>query len=293
MAEKMVREISLDELLDNGNIRSVVDEGGIRELANSMQERGLLNPILVRQGGESADGTRKYRVVSGHRRVAAARLLGWNKIDGIVKSIKAEEYLQIQLIENLQREDMNPLDVSAGVTKLKKEFNFKQVEIATMLGKTEAWVSQVVSIGKLPDTVKERITSGDITFSKAIELAKLKQPEVVEQIAKKAVSQSTEQVAQAVRDAREQSGEPSMPRNSAVPKTKTIRNRGEIEKRLLEYRNRVAELTDDMIGKEENDFAKRALKDEKFILLGKIEELEWIMIIDTTNEPIQEIETDD
>jgi ParB/RepB/Spo0J family partition protein len=143
----------------------------VKDLAESIRERGLINPLTVKDLGRGE----RFRLIAGFRRFKALQLLGKKQVD--VKSIKGrtEDEIVIQLAENVQREDMNPMDVVKGLTK--------QKDIADLIGKSEAWVTYHLQLLKADDSVKEAVKSGDMSMRAAREMSSLskdEQREVVE-----------------------------------------------------------------------------------------------------------------
>ena len=161
--------IGIDEIRANRfQPRRDIREEGIKELAESIKEKGILQPIIVRRVDEG------YEIVAGERRWRAAKLAGMKEIPVIIKDLSDEEALELSLIENIQREDLNPLDLAHAYKRLIEEFGFTQEELARRLGKERSTITNYLRLLKLPEDVKERIRDGSISQSHARTLLSLK-----------------------------------------------------------------------------------------------------------------------
>ena len=133
----------------------------LQELADSIKAQGILEPILTRM----RDG--KYELVAGERRLRAAKLAGIAVIPAIVKDFTDEQSLEISLIENLQREDLNPMDEAEGYARLASEFGLTQENIAKRVGKERSTVTNMIRLLSLPKPIKESLRKGEITVGHA------------------------------------------------------------------------------------------------------------------------------
>jgi len=136
--------------------RKSFDEEKIRELADSIKYHGLLQPILVRPN----DG--KYQIVHGERRYRACKLVGLTELRCIVKDLTDDEKLEIQLIENLQREDLNPIEEAEAFKKLIERYGYTHEQLAAKIGKSREYVSNKVRLLKLPRSIQEALVEGVI-----------------------------------------------------------------------------------------------------------------------------------
>ena len=137
-------------------------EAGLEELVASIKEKGLLQPLLVR---EITPGL--YEIVAGERRFQAAKKAGLNKVPVIVKELSDQEALELALIENLQREDLNPLEEAMGYARLMKEFGLTQEEVAQRVGKSRTAVANTLRLLKLPEDLKEDLLQGRLSAGHA------------------------------------------------------------------------------------------------------------------------------
>lgn len=143
-------ELEITEVVrDEGQPRRNFDKAALEELANSIREHGVLQPIVVvKQGG-------KYQIVAGERRWRASQLAGKTTIPAIVRTLDAQNKLELSIIENAQREDLNAIELATAYAKLKEQFNLTNEEIGKRVGKSAASVVNTMRLLKLPDEAKK------------------------------------------------------------------------------------------------------------------------------------------
>jgi len=151
--------------------RQEFDDASLRELADSIQEKGVLQPILA-----EADQAGAYFIIAGERRVRAARLAGLEKIPVIVRQFSAQEKLEIALIENVQREDLTPIEQGLAYRRLMEMANLSQEQIAQKVGKDRSTVANTLRLLKLPSEAQDALTHGSITAGHARALLMLVNP---------------------------------------------------------------------------------------------------------------------
>ncbi len=155
-----LKKIKLDEIVrDEEQPRREFSAEAIEALASSIKEHGVLQPIVVTR----EDG--KYKIVAGERRWRAAKIAGLDKIPAIVRTLDSQNRLEISIIENAQREDLNAIELATAYAKLKNQFNLSAEEIAAKVGKSEASIQGTLRLLNLPDEakkimVKERLSEG-------------------------------------------------------------------------------------------------------------------------------------
>jgi ParB family chromosome partitioning protein len=137
--------------------RTRLDEPALAELAESMEASGLLQPVVVRSQG----GT--YELIAGERRWRAAQRLGWTKIPAVVKDVDDRTLLTLALIENLQRDDLSPVDEAAGYRRLGEEFHLGHAEIARAVGRNRSTVANLLRLLQLPDEVQAMLHDGRLS----------------------------------------------------------------------------------------------------------------------------------
>ena len=207
-----VRLIPIHQIVeDPDQPRKGYDEEGLHGLAESIRRYGLLNPITVRP---LPDG-KTYQIVTGERRWRAAELAGLTEIPCIVKPIEHETALTEQLIENLQREDLAPIDKARALKQLKDSRKLTNRELAQMLGLSERTISIWLGLLELPEEIGEQVISasgrppaGSITESHARSLMDLEDPELQTRVAEKIREEelTSDETAALVRTRRRDSG---------------------------------------------------------------------------------------
>ncbi|MBR5756382.1 MAG: ParB/RepB/Spo0J family partition protein, partial [Firmicutes bacterium] len=177
-------KISIDDIKPNARqARKDFDEEALTELADSIKENGLLQPITVRKSKKG------YEIVSGERRWRATRKAGLKEIDAIVKDFTDEQMSLFMLIENMQREDLNPLEEAEGIDRLMTEYGGTQEEIAKAIGKSRSHIANSLRLLKLPDEVKAFISGGQLSAGHAKAIAGLATKELQKEAAEKAVKE--------------------------------------------------------------------------------------------------------
>jgi len=175
--------------------RTRMDEASLAELAASIKVRGVIQPIVVRPVGPS-----QYEILAGERRWRAARLAGLEHVPAVVREVPDEAALGIGLIENIQREDLNPLEEANGLKRLIDEFKLTHEEVAGAIGRSRAGVTNLLRLLELSSAVQSMLLDGQIDMGHAralLALSKSRQVEVAEQVAAKGLSvRETERLVQ-------------------------------------------------------------------------------------------------
>ncbi len=167
---------NLDEIQVNPyQPRTVFDQEKIEELTHSIKEKGVIQPLLVRKvkGG--------YQLVAGERRLRAAKKAGLEKIPVVVREISKAELLEYSLIENLQRENLNPIEEAEAYKRLMKDFGYTQQQVSQVLGKNRATVANQLRLLKLPGMVKKSLALGEISMGHARGLLSLSELQKVKE----------------------------------------------------------------------------------------------------------------
>ncbi|HET9098152.1 MAG TPA: ParB/RepB/Spo0J family partition protein [Candidatus Saccharimonadales bacterium] len=169
-AEERIEKINLDKIEPNPNQpRRQFDENSLHELATSIKQHGVIQPLVVTT---EKDG--KYMIIAGERRWRAAQIAGLSTVPAIKRSSKELEQLEIALIENVQRVDLNALEQAFSIERLHDQFSLPYSEISARLGKAISTVNNTVRLLQLPDDAKEALISGKITEGHARALLALK-----------------------------------------------------------------------------------------------------------------------
>ncbi len=159
--------------------RKEFDEEAISSLADSIRDHGLIQPIVVRPFGRS------YQIVAGERRWRAARAAGLDEVPVIIKDLSDSETMQIALIENLQRENLNPVEEALGYRELSEKYDLTQERIAEITGRSRSAVANSLRILGLPDEVLELIKEGLVSTGHAKVLLSVEDKEVLKELAKR------------------------------------------------------------------------------------------------------------
>lgn len=152
------------------------DATALEELASSIIKHGLMQPIMVRALAKNT-----YEIIAGERRWRAAKLAKLNEVPVIIREASDEQALELALIENIQRSDLNPLEEAAGYQRLMDEFGYTQEKLVPIVGKSRSHIANLLRLLKLPEGIKRRIDSGELTMGHARALLMAKDPEALAQ----------------------------------------------------------------------------------------------------------------
>ena len=154
------------------NPRRTFREEGLEELAASIREKGIIQPIVVRPSGETA-----FEIVAGERRWRAAQRAGLHEVPVVVVELTEREALEVAIIENVQRADLNPLEEAQGYEALMAQFDYSQSDLARVIGKSRPHIANTLRLMKLPDGVKAYLADGRISAGAARALLSHDDPE--------------------------------------------------------------------------------------------------------------------
>lgn len=173
-ARQPPREVDLD-LIDPNPLqpRTRFDETRLQELAESISSTGLVQPIVVRRQGE------RFQIVAGERRWRAAQIAGLLKLPVHVAEISDDKLLQTALIENIQREDLNPIEEALAYKRLGEDSGLTQEQIAVAVGKDRASVANYLRLLRLPEQVRSRVASGELSMGHARALLAVEDPDIL------------------------------------------------------------------------------------------------------------------
>ena len=175
------------------------DEEKLQELAASIKEFGVVQPVVVRKKGRS------YELVAGERRLRAAGLAGLTKVPAIVKDYDDAKMMEIALIENIQRHDLNPIEEAQGLRRLMQEFKLTQEQTAEKVGRSRSAVTNILRLLNLPEQVQAQIINGVLTMGQAKQLLGLPKPEQMCEVAEAIIangwsSRMTEEVVRKLKE---------------------------------------------------------------------------------------------
>ncbi|HEV7682782.1 MAG TPA: ParB/RepB/Spo0J family partition protein [Pyrinomonadaceae bacterium] len=172
-------------LIDPGSVqpRTIFDDAKLENLANSIRANGVVQPVLLRRKGD------RFELIAGERRWRAAQIAGLNKIPAVVRSVPDDKVLEIALIENIQREDLNPIEEARAYKKLIETLGLTQETVAERVGRDRSYVTNYLRLLKLPDDLQDLLQSGRISTGHARTLLGLDQPDIQRRIARKVIEQ--------------------------------------------------------------------------------------------------------
>jgi ParB family chromosome partitioning protein len=166
--------------------RRVFTDSELSDLVDSIRENGLLQPLVVRPSPGSPD---RYELVAGERRFRALNKLGWEEAPVVVREADDETLLVLALVENLQREALNPLEEAEGYQALAEQFDMKQADIAKSVGKDRSTVANMLRLLKLPLSIRKLVEDGSLTQGHARALLAVEDPVRAAELARKAASE--------------------------------------------------------------------------------------------------------
>ncbi len=182
--QEVIQEVALQEIRPNPyQPRENFQDESLQELAESIKQHGIVQPLVVR---ESIHG---YEIVAGERRYRAAKLVKLARVPVIVRKCSDDEMMEIALIENLQREDLNPIEIAKAYRKLLDHFSLTQEELAQRVGKSRPHIANFLRILQLPREIQEDVSRGTLTMGHARALLAVESPELQKQLAKKIVEE--------------------------------------------------------------------------------------------------------
>lgn len=177
--------LNLDELRTNPyQPRKNFDEESLNELASSIKEHGVFQPIIAKKS------IKGYEIVAGERRVKASKLAGLTTIPAIIKDFTDEEMMEIALLENLQRENLSALEEAEAYNALKTRLNLTQEELAKKVGKSRSHITNMLGLLNLPNEIKDEVVKGEISMGHARVLSKLEDKEQAISLADKVINEN-------------------------------------------------------------------------------------------------------
>lgn len=178
-------EISLDQIQPNPfQPREVFDDEKLRELASSIKEHGILQAVVVSPTGDGS-----FFLVAGERRCRAARIAGLSSVPAIIKSLDRKTMLEIALIENLQREDLNPVEEARAYKRLMQEYNYTQEELARRIGRSRPSIANSIRLLSLPGEILELLAQGEISAGQVRPLLAISDPRMQQEAARQIIEE--------------------------------------------------------------------------------------------------------
>ena len=178
-------DINLDELRSNPyQPRKVFDEDALRELSESIKQHGVFQPIIVKKS------IKGYEIIAGERRVKASRMAGLSTVPAIVRDFDDTEMMEIALLENLQREDLNPFEEANAYIKIMEAKNLTHDELAKVLGKSQSYVTNTIGLLRLPDEIRELVVNGKLSMTHARILSKMSDRNTIAMLAERIIKEN-------------------------------------------------------------------------------------------------------
>jgi len=196
-------EVAVDLIVPNPmQPRQALDAEALQELADSIREHGLIQPLIVTSIQDTASDA-QYQIIAGERRWEAAKMAGLTMVPVVVKEATPQKMLELALVENIQRADLNPLEEAAAYRQLMDDFGLTQEQVAEKVGKSRVTVANSVRLLRLPDEIKRALAEGQISEGHARALLALNkeadQLKILEAIVKKGLSvRQTEEMARRI-----------------------------------------------------------------------------------------------
>jgi len=223
-------ELNINEIEPNrAQPRKTFSDEAMRELADSISQHGVLQPLLVRpqlSGG--------YQIVAGERRWRAARMAGLTAVPALIRELTDSEVMQLALIENLQREDLKPLEEAQGYQALMDEFGFTQEEISKTVGKSRPAVTNALRLLNLPEDVRSMLERGEMTAGHARTLLSFKDDAALHSAAKRVANEGI-----SVRELEKMAKKANAEKTEKAKTVRRIRYYDEAELALCDALNRV------------------------------------------------------
>jgi ParB family chromosome partitioning protein len=180
-----VRSVMISSIFPNPlQPRREFPETELEELTSSIKENGLLQPLLVRPAGPG-----RYELVAGERRLRSVQRLGWQEAPVVVRKVEDEGLLVLALVENLQREELNPLEEAEGYLTLTERFGLTQEEVSQAVGKDRSTVANLLRLLKLPPSIRRLLEAGDLSMGHARALLSVEDPVRASSLARQAVKE--------------------------------------------------------------------------------------------------------
>ncbi len=180
-----IAEIKISEIRSNPyQPRKIFDEEALNELASSIKEHGIVQPIIVKKS------IKGYELVAGERRTKAAKIAGLETVPAIIKDFDDEQMMEIALIENIQRENLNPIEEAMAYDSILRSSNITQDELAKKFGKSRSYITNSLGLLRLPDDTKKYVEDNKLSMSHARALSKLDDNEQINRLANKIVNEN-------------------------------------------------------------------------------------------------------
>ena len=207
--ESDIVEIPLTEIRSNPyQPRTYFDEESLREFAESIKVHGVIQPIIVKKS------IKGYEIIAGERRTRASKMAGTETIPAIIRDFNDQDMMEIALVENIQRENLNPIEEAEAFDKIITSASITQEEAAQKFGKSRSYITNLLGLLRLPETTKKYVSEGKISMGHARVLSKLSDTEEIEKLAKKIIEEGL-----SVRDTEKIASNPEIEKTNKLKKS--------------------------------------------------------------------------
>ena len=250
-AEDRIIYIDLNNIKPNSaQPRTVFDEDKLRELAGSIKMNGVIQPLIVRKG------TNGYELVAGERRWRASRLAGLKSVPCIIRDFDDRQNAIVAIIENMQREDLNPIEEAIGLKSMTEKYGFTQEQVSVSLGRSRTYIANSIRLLKLPPEIQEYVSSGQMSAAHGRTIInipdKVKQKEIADKIIRNDLSvRATEKLAEKVKDDLRPERKRRKPKNDQSGRSEDIIA---VERELMTLTGTKVSITGDNKGKLEFEY---------------------------------------
>lgn len=208
-----IKEINLDDIRRNPyQPRKTFDENALKELASSIQEHGVVQPVIVKKS------VKGYELIAGERRTRAARMAGLETIPAIIRDFTDQEMMEIALIENIQRENLNPIEEAQAFKNIINETNMTQEQIAIKFGKSRSYVTNLLGLLNLPSSVQKEVEEKKLSLSHARALSKITDPNKVIELAQRVIKENL-----SVREIEKITNNEELPKKVKINRTNNVK----------------------------------------------------------------------
>lgn len=184
LSENSVEYIAVNQLKVNPfQPRKIFVESALQELAASIEEHGIIQPIVVRKQGK------KYEIIAGERRFRAAQIAGLSEVPAIIKEMTEQQMMEVAILENLQREDLTPIEEAEAYSNLIEKLNFTQDELAKRLGKSRPHIANHIRLLQLPESIRQSMNEGALSMGHGRAILGLKNKKLMQEVADKVINQ--------------------------------------------------------------------------------------------------------
>lgn len=229
--QNRIWQIGIERIFPNPNQpRQIFEKGPLQELADSIKEKGIIQPLLLRK---STDGDGNYEIIAGERRWRAAQLAGLKEVPALIKDTDEQEVLELALIENIQRENLNAVEEAEAYDFLIKKYNLTQSDLAQKVGKDRATVANMLRILQLQPGVRQMVSRGELSLGQAKVLLSVSDVKMQHELATKAKNEAMSVRALEKLVAKAKSSGSVSPTEAEDARTKAARNLADELQKLI------------------------------------------------------------